>query len=151
MRAPRASWAVLCLFQPWPITALFRCVTRLFPSYCGLSLRFGFVLQNTFIAKLFMTNTHSTNRFIQYSATCTLTLASSFAASAAQPFASSIAPTSNSIAQTIFKSSMAATASQQSAGAFQARAFTGTNSNNAQTLQVTDTDGSGTIDGGDWD
>ena len=42
-----------------------------------------------------------------------------------------------------------AAASQRSAGAFQARVFTGTNSNNAQTLQVTDTDGSGAIDGGD--
>ena len=94
----------------------------------------------------------STHRFIQYSASCTLTLASSFTASAAQPFASSIAPTSNSIAQTIFRSSMTAIASQQSAGAFQARVFTGNSgatSNNSQTLQVTDTDGSGAIDGGD--
>ncbi|MEI6273613.1 MAG: hypothetical protein WCQ03_09095, partial [Phycisphaerae bacterium] len=95
-----------------------------------------------------MTTHQSTHRFIQYSTTCTLTLASSFAASAAQPFASALTPTSNSIAQTIFRSSMAA-ASQRSTGAFQARVFTGTNSNNAQTLQVTDTDGSGTIDGGD--
>ena len=96
--------------------------------------------------------TNPTTRLFNFATATFVAACFTFVAAAAQPFTNALAPASNNVAQAMYGSSMAATASPQRVGAFQARVFTensGATSNNAHTLHVADMDSNGSIDSGD--